>query len=47
MKYGGNKSPEHRVEIADRLAERDGPLDAAAREHLLAPSDEAGPRVAA
>ena len=25
MKYGGNKSPEHRAEIADHLAERDGP----------------------
>jgi len=35
MKYGGNKTPEHRLEIADRLAERDGPLDAAARKHLL------------
>ncbi len=35
MKYGGNKTTEHRAEIADRLAERDGPLDAAARQHLL------------
>jgi transcriptional regulator len=35
MKYGGNKTVEHRAEIADRLAERDGPLDEAARAHLL------------
>ena len=35
MKYGGNKTPEHRHEIADHLAERDGPMDAAARDHLL------------
>ena len=35
MKYGGNKTPEHRREIADHLAERDGPMDAAARQHLL------------
>ena len=39
MKYGGNKTPEHRAEIADRLAERDGPLDAAARQHLLRRTD--------
>ncbi len=47
MKYGGNKTPEHRAEIADHLAERDAPGDAAAREHLLRRSDEAGPRVGA
>ncbi len=35
MKYGGNKDPDHRRGIADHLAERDGPMDAAAREHLL------------
>ena len=35
MKYGGNKTPEHRHQIADHLAERDGPMDAAARGHLL------------
>jgi transcriptional regulator len=35
MKYGGNKTPEHRTEIAGHLAERDGPMDAAARAHLL------------
>ena len=39
MKYGGNKTPEHRAEIADRLAERDGPLDANARQHLLRRTD--------
>lgn len=44
MKYGGNKSAEHRAAIADHLAERDGPLDAAARDHLLRRS-EAAPRV--
>ena len=35
MKYGGNKEPDHRREIADHLAERGGPMDAAARDHLL------------
>jgi transcriptional regulator len=44
MKYGGNKSAEHRAAIADHLAERDGPFDAAARDHLLRRSGEA-PRV--
>jgi transcriptional regulator len=35
LKYGGNKTPEHRELIAQRLAERDGPLDREARDHLL------------
>ncbi len=35
MKYGGNKSAEHRLGIAEHLAERDGPMDAAARDNLL------------
>jgi transcriptional regulator len=35
MKYGGNKRPEHREQIATRLAERDAPMDREAREHLL------------
>jgi transcriptional regulator len=35
MKYGGNKTAEHRAGIADRLADRDAPGDRAAREHLL------------
>lgn len=35
MKYGGNKTPAHRDDIAARLAERDAPMDRAAREHLL------------
>ena len=35
MKYGGNKPPEHRREIADHLAERNGPMDSAARDNLL------------
>jgi transcriptional regulator len=35
MKYGGNKTAEHRAEIAGQLADRGGPLDAEAREHLL------------
>jgi transcriptional regulator len=34
FKYGGNKSPEHRGTIAAYLADRDGPMDAAARDHL-------------
>ena len=35
FKYGGNKTVEHRLRIADRLAERDQGLDAAARAQLL------------
>ena len=35
FKFGGNKSPEHRALLADHLAERAGPGDAAARAHLL------------
>ena len=35
FKYGGNVDVEHRLAIAGRLAERDGPGDAASREHLL------------
>jgi transcriptional regulator len=35
MKYGGNKTPEHRTEIAEHLADRDGPMDSAARARLL------------
>ncbi len=35
LKYGGNKTPEHREQIAGHLAERDGPMDAAARARLL------------
>ena len=35
FKYGGNKEPDHRELLAQRLAERDGPADARAREHLL------------
>jgi transcriptional regulator len=46
MKYGGNKTAQHRAEIADRLAQRDGPLDAAARQHLLRRTHEARSRVA-
>ena len=35
FKYGGNKEPDHRELLAQRLAERDGSADARAREHLL------------
>lgn len=35
MKYGGNKTPEHRAGIAAHLDERDGPMDGAARALLL------------
>lgn len=35
FKYGGNRSVEHRHELAAHLAERAGPMDAAARAHLL------------
>jgi transcriptional regulator len=34
-KYGGNKAAEHRAAIADRLADRGGPMDGEARAHLL------------
>jgi len=34
MKYGGNKTPAQRGRIAERLLERSGPMDAAARQHL-------------
>jgi transcriptional regulator len=34
FKYGGNVDAEHRLAVADRLAERDGPGDRAARTHL-------------
>jgi transcriptional regulator len=35
FKYGGNKEPEHRELLAEHLAERGGPADTDAREHLL------------
>jgi transcriptional regulator len=35
FKYGGNKTAEHRLRIADALATRDQGHDRAAREHLL------------
>lgn len=35
MKYGGNKQPEHREQIATRLAERDAPMDREAHDHVL------------
>ncbi|KUM86986.1 MULTISPECIES: FMN-binding negative transcriptional regulator [Streptomyces] len=35
FKYAGKRDAEVRERIADRLADRDGPGDAAAREHLL------------
>ena len=35
FKFGGNKEPAHREQLARHLAERDGPADAAARAHLL------------
>lgn len=35
FKYGGNVDAAHRLAVADRLAARDGPGDAAARAHLL------------
>ena len=35
FKYGGNKEVDHRGVIAARLAERAGPMDDAARDHLL------------
>jgi transcriptional regulator len=35
FKYGGNKEPAHREQLAEHLADRAGPADAAARDHLL------------
>jgi transcriptional regulator len=35
FKYGGNADAPHRAAVADRLAARSGPGDAAARRHLL------------
>jgi len=35
FKYGGNKSLGHRVDIAAALQTRNGPMDAAASQHLL------------
>jgi transcriptional regulator len=35
FKYGGNKEPAHRELLAEQLADRHGPADEAAREHLL------------
>ena len=35
FKYGGNKEPAHRELLAEHLAERGGPADPVAREHLL------------
>lgn len=35
FKYGGNKTVEHRAEIASALQARNGPMDAAARRRLL------------
>jgi transcriptional regulator len=35
FKYGGNVDAAHRTAVADRLVERDGPGDRAARRHLL------------
>ncbi|MDQ6934889.1 MAG: FMN-binding negative transcriptional regulator [Actinomycetota bacterium] len=40
QKYGGNKTAEHRHEIAAHLAARDAPGDTAARAHLLRRLDE-------
>jgi transcriptional regulator len=39
FKYGGNRTVEHRLRVADRLAERDTGHDAAARAHLLRRTD--------
>ena len=38
FKYGGNVDAAHRLAVAERLAERGGPGDAAARSTCCAPS---------
>lgn len=43
FKYGGNVDAAHRLAVAERLAERAGPGDAAARQHLLRRLGDAGP----
>jgi transcriptional regulator len=35
FKFGGNRDSAHRQRVAAKLAERDGPLDASARAHVL------------
>jgi transcriptional regulator len=35
FKFGGNRPPEHRLAVAERLAARNAPGDAASRQHLL------------
>ena len=35
FKFGGNRPLAHRLAVAQKLAERDAPLDAEAREHVL------------
>ena len=42
FKYGGNVDRAHRLAVADLLAQRDGPGDAAARAHLLRRLDAPG-----
>jgi transcriptional regulator len=42
FKYGGNKSVEHRAEIAAALQARNGPMDAVARRRLLGRHPETG-----
>jgi transcriptional regulator len=44
FKFGGNKTPEHRGRIAQRLAERGGANDLAARRHLLRRGSRASSR---
>jgi transcriptional regulator len=42
FKYGGNVDVDHRVAIGDRLAQRGGPGDGAARQHLLRRTEAEG-----
>ena len=44
FKYGGNVDEAHRLAVAERLADRDGPGDAAARGHLVDRLDQPDPR---
>ena len=47
FKYGGNKSVEHRLRIADRLERRDGPGDASAQAQIARRIAAPAPRSAA
>jgi transcriptional regulator len=44
FKFGGNRTPEHRLQMAERLANRNGPRDSEALAHLLRREELLGSR---